>query len=64
MLARIQEGTIKGNDFFSKAKITPFEGRRVMAHTVTTIVGGVVVFDNGEFVTGPGIPGKVPVQKS
>ena len=64
VLARIQEGTIKGNDFFSKAKITPFEGRRVLAHTVTTIVGGVVVFDDGEFVTGPGIPGKVPVQKS
>ena len=64
VLARIQEGTIRGNEFFSKAKITPFEGRRVLAHAVTTIVGGEVVFDNGEFVTGPGIPGKVPVQKS
>ncbi len=64
VLARIQEGTITGENFFSKAKITPFEGRRVLARVVTTIVGGVVVFDNDEFVTGPGIAGKVPVQKS
>ncbi len=64
VLARIQEGTIRGKDFFSKAKITPFEGRRVLASVVTTIVGGVVVFDNGEFVTGPGIAGRIPVQKT
>lgn len=64
VLARIQEGTIRGSNFFSKAKVTPFEGRRVLARTVTTIVGGVVVFDNGEFVTGPSIAGKVPVRKS
>ncbi len=64
VLARIQEGTISGKNFFSKAKITPFEGRRVLARTVTTIVGGVVVFDDGEFVTGPNIAGKAPVQKS
>jgi dihydroorotase len=64
VLARIQESTISGKNFFSKAKITPFEGRRVLARTVTTIVGGVVVFDNGEFVTGPNIAGKAPVQKS
>ena len=64
VLARIQEGTISGEDFFSKAKITPFEGRRVLARAVKTIVAGVVVFDNGEFVTGPGIAGKIPVQKS
>jgi len=64
VIARIQEGTISGEKFFSKAKITPFEGKRVLARVVTTIVGGVVVFDNGEFVTGPSIAGKVPVQKS
>jgi len=64
VLARIQEGTISGEKFFSKAKITPFEGRRVLARAVTTIVGGVVVFDDGEFVTGPSIAGKVPVRKS
>jgi len=64
VLARIQEGTISGRSFFSKAKITPFEGRRVLARVVTTIVGGVVVFDDGKFVTGPGIAGVAPVQKS
>ena len=64
VLARIQEGAISGDIFFSKAKITPFEGRRVLARTVTTIVGGVVVFDNGEFVTGPSVAGRTPVQKS
>jgi dihydroorotase-like cyclic amidohydrolase len=64
VLARIQEGKIEGKNFHSKAKITPFEGRKVLARTVTTIVGGVVVFDDGEFVTGPSIVGQVPVQKS
>jgi dihydroorotase len=64
VLARIQEGVISGKNFFSKAKITPFEGRRVLARTMTTIVGGVVVFDDGEFVTGPNVAGKAPVQKS
>ena len=64
VLAQIQEGTITGEKFFSKAKITPFEGRRVLARTVTTIVGGEIVFDEGEFVTGPGIVGQAPVQKS
>ncbi|MFW9786777.1 MAG: dihydroorotase family protein [Candidatus Thorarchaeota archaeon] len=64
VLARIQKGAISGKNFYSKAKITPFEGRQVLARTVTTIVGGVVVFDDGEFVTGPTIAGKVPVQKS
>ena len=64
VLARIHEGTISGKNFFSKAKITPFEGRRVLARVVKTIVGGVVVFDDGEFVTGPSVAGVAPVQKS
>jgi dihydroorotase (multifunctional complex type) len=64
VLARIQEGTISGSDFYSKAKITPFEGRRVLARVITTIVGGDVVFKDGEFVLGPGIAGMVPVQKA
>ncbi|MFW9813098.1 MAG: dihydroorotase family protein [Candidatus Thorarchaeota archaeon] len=64
VLARIQEGTISGSNFFSKAKITPFEGRRVLARVITTIVGGEVVFKDGEFVLGPGIVGTVPVQKT
>ena len=64
VLARIQEGTISGKEFYSKAKITPFEGQRVLARTVTTIVGGIVVFRDGEFVLGPGIAGMVPMRKS
>ena len=64
VLARIQEGTISGSNFYSKAKITPFEGRRVLARVITTIVGGEVVFRDGEFVLGPGIVGMVPVQKA
>ncbi|TET10881.1 MAG: hypothetical protein E3J86_04725 [Candidatus Thorarchaeota archaeon] len=64
VLARIQERTISGKEFYSKAKITPFEGRRVLARTVSTIVGGNVVFRDGEFVLGPGIAGMVPVHKS
>ena len=64
VLARIQESKISGKNFYSKAKITPFEGRRVLARTMTTIVGGVVVFDNGEFVTGPSVAGLAPVRKS
>jgi len=64
VLARIQEGTISGKEFYSKAKTTPFEGRRVLARPVTTIVGGNVVFRDGEFILGPGIAGMVPVNKS
>ena len=64
VLARIQEGAISGKNFYSKAKITPFEGRRVLARTVTTIVGGKVVFRDGEFILGPGVAGMVPVHKS
>ena len=64
VLARIQEGTISGKEFYSKAKITPFEGQRVLARTVTTIVGGIVVFRDGELVLGPVIAGMVPVHKS
>jgi dihydroorotase len=64
VLVRIQEGKITGENFLSKAKITPFEGRRILARVVTTIVGGVVVYDHGEFVTGPNVAGVTPVQKS
>jgi dihydroorotase len=64
VLARIQEGTISGSNFYSKAKITPFEGRRILARVITTIVGGKVVFKDGEFFLGPGVAGVVPVQKT
>ena len=63
VLVRREEWRIRGKDFFSKAKLTPFDGRRVLARPVTTIVGGEVVFRNGEFMIGPGIAGRVPVRR-
>jgi len=63
VLVRKQEWHISGADFYSKAKITPFEGRRVLAKPVTTIVGGEVVYHEGRFMVGPGIAGKVPIRK-
>lgn len=63
VLVRRQEWYISGTDFYSKAKITPFEGRRVLAKPITTIVGGEVVYNNLEFVIGPGIAGRVPLRK-
>jgi dihydroorotase (multifunctional complex type) len=54
---------IKGSEFESKAKITPFEGRMVHAKPVMTIVGGQLVYSNGEFLTDPGIAGKVPMMR-
>jgi dihydroorotase len=63
VLVRRQEWYISGAEFYSKAKITPFEGRRVLARPVTTIVGGEIVYHEREFVIGPGIAGRVPVHK-
>ncbi|MBN2230829.1 MAG: dihydroorotase family protein [Candidatus Thorarchaeota archaeon] len=63
VLVRKEEWQIKGAHFFSRAKITPFEGRRVLARPITTIVGGEIVYSNGRFVIGPGIAGRVPVRK-
>ncbi len=63
VLVRKQEWHISGADFYSKAKITPFEGRRVLAKPVTTIVGGEVVYHEGRFMVGPGIAGRVPIRK-
>ncbi len=57
-----EEWNIKGNDFFSKSKITPFEGWRVLARPEVTIVGGNIVFNEGRFVIGPGIVGAVPLR--
>lgn len=62
VLVKREEWTIRGKDFHSKAKNTPFEGRRVLARPVTTIVGGEVVFRDSKFVIGPGITGRVPVR--
>lgn len=63
VLVRREEWLISGSSFYSKAKITPFEGRRVLARPVTTIVGGVIVYDKGKFIVGPGIAGRVPVRR-
>jgi dihydroorotase len=53
---------IHGTNFQSKAKITPFEGRRILAHPVVTIVGGEPVYDHGKFLVGRGTAGRVPVR--
>ena len=58
-----EDWEIKGADFFSKAKITPFEGRKVKARPTITVVGGRTVYRNGEFQVGKGIAGAVPVRK-
>ena len=64
VLVRRQEWYISGADFQSKAKLTPFEGRRVLAKPVTTIVDGQIVYHEGIFMVGPGIVGKVPLRKT
>lgn len=56
--------TIKGAQFHSQAKITPFEGRVVMAQPMVTIVGGEIVYSHGEFMVDPGVAGMVPVRKA
>ncbi|MHA2377652.1 MAG: dihydroorotase [Candidatus Thorarchaeota archaeon] len=58
-----EEWEIHGSDFHSKAKVTPFEGRRVSARPMITMVEGNVVYDRGEFLADPGMVGKVPVRK-
>ncbi|MGY5873651.1 MAG: dihydroorotase family protein [Candidatus Thorarchaeota archaeon] len=63
VIVRRQEWHISGADFHSKAKLTPFEGRRVLAKPITTIVGGEIVYHEGRFMVGPGIAGTVPVRK-
>lgn len=59
-----EEWQIQGKDFFSKAKITPFEGRIVKAKPIMTIVGGKIVYEYGKFQVGAGTIGTVPVRKT
>ncbi|UCE11656.1 MAG: dihydroorotase family protein [Candidatus Thorarchaeota archaeon] len=59
-----EEYSLSSNSFLSKAKMTPFEGRRVQAKPVLTIVGGEVVYDNGKIVMARGTAGRVPVRKT
>ncbi|MEM2143454.1 MAG: dihydroorotase family protein [Candidatus Thorarchaeota archaeon] len=63
VIVRRGEYVIRGQEFLSKAKVTPFEGRRVLAKPVITIVGGVVVYDGGDMMVGPGVAGTVPIRK-
>nr|KXH74065.1 MAG: hypothetical protein AM324_06075 [Candidatus Thorarchaeota archaeon SMTZ1-83] len=58
-----EEWEIRGADFQSMAKVTPFEGRRVSARPMITIVEGNIVYDRGEFLVDPGMVGRVPVRK-
>ncbi|NHJ12197.1 MAG: hypothetical protein EAX95_00890 [Candidatus Thorarchaeota archaeon] len=59
-----EESAIRGASFHSKAKITPFEGRKILAHPVMTIVGGEIVYSYGDFLVDPGVAGIVPVRKA
>ncbi len=43
---------IDGDDFFSKAKITPFENYEVSYWPVATLVNGEIVYREGEIVNG------------
>ncbi len=58
------DDVIRGSRFYSKAKITPFEGDRVVAKVRTTIVGGTIVYNNGKFQVGRGVAGRVPIRKT
>jgi dihydroorotase-like cyclic amidohydrolase len=49
-----KEKTIDPNRFFSKAKYTPFEGRKVKGVPVLTVVNGVLVVQDGELIGKPG----------
>ncbi|MGV9170631.1 MAG: dihydroorotase, partial [Promethearchaeia archaeon] len=55
---------IRGDKFHSKANITPFEGREVLARVVMTFVGGTLVYRDENFEVGPGTAGIVPVHKA
>jgi len=58
-----EDWVIRGENFHSKAKRTPFEGYVAKAKPVTTIVGGEVVFNDEEFEVPSGIAGAVPIRK-
>ena len=64
MIARREVSQIQGERFFSKAKITPFEGAEVLAKLITTIVDGQVIYSEGEFMVEPGMVGRVPLMKN
>ncbi|MEM2988688.1 MAG: amidohydrolase family protein, partial [Candidatus Bathyarchaeia archaeon] len=49
------EYALDSSAFKSKAKYSPFDGRRVKGRVVKTIVNGKVVMDGGEIVGKPGV---------
>ncbi|TXT56674.1 MAG: hypothetical protein BAJATHORv1_20266 [Candidatus Thorarchaeota archaeon] len=55
------EWKIEGSSFFSKSKLTPFEGRIVKARPIHTLVRGVLVYSHGKITIGSGYAGHVPV---
>jgi dihydroorotase len=58
-----EEWHVNGSNFYSKAKITPFEGRKLLAKPIVTLVGGEIVFSHDEFRIDPGVAGIVPLRK-
>jgi len=46
---------IDSSRFFSKAKYSPFDGRRVTGKVIKTFVGGKLVYDEGRIVGEPGM---------
>lgn len=54
---------IRGNQFHSKANVTPFEGREVLARPVMTFVGGTLVYRYGKCEARPGTAGIVPIRR-
>ncbi|MCF2135696.1 MAG: dihydroorotase family protein [Candidatus Thorarchaeota archaeon] len=57
-----EEYKIEGSRFFSKAKVTPFEGTLVRARPVITITEGTIVYRDGDISVDPGTVGTVPVR--
>ena len=49
-----KKGRINSTKFFTKAKYSPFDGYRTIGSVESTIVGGTVVFDQGEVVADRG----------
>jgi dihydroorotase (multifunctional complex type) len=52
---------IDSSKFYSKAKYSPFDGMEVQGRIIATIVGGKVVFENGQIISEPA--GKVVLGK-
>jgi len=49
-----KKGRVEPETFFSKARYSPFEGMRTIGAVRTTVVGGRMVYDQGQIVSEPG----------